>query len=37
MEPRERIILALDVDSERKALELVEKLADSVGAFKVGM
>lgn len=37
MDPRERIILALDVDNEKKALELVEKLADSVGAFKVGM
>lgn len=37
MNPRERIILALDVDSEARALELVEKLADSVGAFKVGM
>ena len=37
MKPKERIILALDVDSEARALELVEKLADSVGAFKVGM
>lgn len=37
MEARERIILALDVDTEKKALELVEKLIGSVGAFKVGM
>lgn len=37
MKPQDRIILALDVDSEAQALNLVEKLADSVGAFKVGM
>jgi orotidine-5'-phosphate decarboxylase len=37
MDARERIILALDVDTENKALGLVEKLIGSVGAFKVGM
>lgn len=37
MQSRERIILALDVDGEREALALVEKLAGYVGAFKVGM
>lgn len=37
MDPYERIILALDVDTEKQALGLVEKLAGSVGAFKVGM
>lgn len=37
MDARERIILALDVDAENKALGLVEKLIGSVGAFKVGM
>ena len=37
MQSKERIILALDVDGEREALELVEKLTDYVGAFKVGM
>lgn len=37
MEARERIILALDVDSQEEALDLVKKLAGQVGAFKVGM
>jgi orotidine-5'-phosphate decarboxylase len=37
LQSRERIILALDVDGEREALALVEKLAGYVGAFKVGM
>lgn len=37
MEAKERIILALDVDSEKDALALVEKLRADVGMFKVGM
>lgn len=37
MKASERIILALDVDTEQQALNLVEKLAPHVGAFKVGM
>lgn len=37
MKASERIILALDVDTEREALDLVERLAAYVGAFKVGM
>jgi len=37
MEATERIILALDVDSEKQALSLVEQLYDRVGVFKVGM
>lgn len=37
MNAYERIILALDVDTEQQALDLVEKLAPHVGAFKVGM
>lgn len=37
MDPKERIILALDVDTEEQALTLVKQLAGSVGAFKVGM
>lgn len=37
MQPKDRIILALDVDSEAKALGFVRELAPYVGAFKVGM
>lgn len=34
---RDKIILALDVDSETKAIGLVRSLNDEVGAFKVGL
>ena len=34
---QDRIILALDVDTEAEALALAEELKDSVGAFKIGM
>ncbi len=34
---RDRLILALDVDSESEALGLVAELRDSVGMFKVGL
>lgn len=34
---KERIILALDVNSEKEALDLVLKLKDYVGFFKVGL
>jgi len=34
---KERIIAALDVDTEEEASELVRKLAGEVGAFKVGL
>ena len=34
---KEKIIVALDVDSTKKAVELVIKLKDDVGAFKVGL
>ncbi len=37
MEAKERIVLALDVDTPREALELVDKLAGYVGVFKIGM
>lgn len=37
MQARDRIILALDVDSEEKALTMVKELADYIGVFKVGM
>ncbi len=37
MEPKDRIILALDVDSAEQAVRLVEQLKDHVGAFKVGL
>lgn len=37
MQAKDRIILALDVDTEKEALALVETLYDRVGAFKVGM
>lgn len=37
MQAKDRIILALDVDTQNKALDLVKKLAPYVGVFKVGM
>lgn len=37
MQAKDRIVLALDVDSETRALNLVEKLQAHVGLFKVGM
>lgn len=37
MEAKDRIILALDVDTQSQALNLVKDLAPYVGAFKVGM
>ena len=37
MEPRDRIIVALDVDSLEEAKPLVEMLAPYVGCFKVGL
>ena len=37
MEAKDRLIVALDVDSSRRALELVDMLRDSVGMFKIGM
>src|SRR5208283_1615038 len=33
---RDRMVLALDVDSDREALDLVSELKDEVGVFKVG-
>lgn len=37
MQAKDRIILALDVDSEAEALRFVRELTPYVGAFKVGM
>lgn len=37
MEPKERIIVALDVDSVSKAIQLVKDLALHVGGFKIGL
>jgi orotidine-5'-phosphate decarboxylase len=37
MEAREKLIIALDVSDFRQALDLVEKLKDHVGFFKVGL
>lgn len=34
---RRRIIVALDVSTEKEALELVEELKDHVGMFKIGL
>jgi orotidine-5'-phosphate decarboxylase len=36
MEPKERLIVALDVDTAEKAIELAEKLKNDVGFFKIG-
>ncbi len=37
MQAKDRIVLALDVDTPEKALSLVKDLKDYVGVFKVGM
>ena len=37
MQAKDRIIVALDVDSPDKAIGLVEKLAPVVGGFKIGL
>ncbi|MEN6328283.1 MAG: orotidine-5'-phosphate decarboxylase [Syntrophomonas sp.] len=37
MQAKDRIVLALDVDSQEQALTLVKELAQEVGVFKVGM
>lgn len=37
MEPKERVILALDVPDVEQAVRLVEQLKEEVGTFKVGM
>ena len=37
MESRERVVVALDVDTADKAIALVELLKDNVGAFKIGL
>lgn len=37
MEPRERIICAVDVDNAYKAIQLVGQLRDHVGVFKIGL
>ncbi len=34
---KDRLILALDVDTEAEALRLVEELSDLIGYFKIGM
>src|SRR5512135_1016203 len=36
MTPADRLVIALDVDSDAEALGLVAELRDSVGVFKVG-
>lgn len=36
MPANEKLIVALDVDTERKALELVDQLRDVAGMFKIG-
>lgn len=37
MEPKDRIIVALDVDRPERAIELVGQLAPHVGCFKIGL
>jgi orotidine-5'-phosphate decarboxylase len=37
LQPKDRIILALDVDTLDEALALIDKLGDSVGLYKVGL
>lgn len=35
-QPKERLVIALDLDDDRAALSLVDELNDAVGMFKVG-
>ncbi len=37
MQAKDRIVLALDVDTAEEALQLVKKLSGQVGVFKIGM
>ena len=37
VEPKDRVILALDVDTLKEAEELVKELKDYVGYFKIGL
>lgn len=37
MQPKDRIVLALDVDTHEEALSLVKELTPYVGVFKIGM
>jgi len=37
MHPKDRLLVALDVDGRDEALDLVERLRDVVGGFKIGM
>lgn len=37
MQAKDRIVLALDVDSAEEAMQLVKELKDYVGVFKIGM
>lgn len=37
MEPKDRIIAALDVNDPNKAISLVQDLAPHVGCFKIGL
>jgi orotidine-5'-phosphate decarboxylase len=37
MQPRDRLIVALDVPSVEEAKALVGKLGDSVGIYKIGL
>lgn len=36
LSPKDRIVLALDIDSEREAISIADELKDSVGMFKIG-
>jgi len=35
--PKDRLVIALDLDNDREALALVDELRDAVGMFKVGL
>lgn len=37
MNPKDRLIVALDLDSDEKAVEMAEKLKDEVRFFKIGL
>lgn len=37
MHPKDRLLVALDVDERQQALDLVDELHDVVGGFKIGM
>ena len=37
IKPKERIIVALDVETSDQARKIIDEISDDVGAFKIGL